>query len=937
MSESLIGSREVLSQRILMATADSYDVAINEADISFGQDGVVLAEAGKVGPPREPSTTTDVAVAVNGDANASATNQAQVGILNSTVSMGLNATITASAVSDLAAKATAVTGNTTSVAAYQGPVGAIVNDGQAAAAEVTPAANGTDISVGKNGVIKATLDASAQAISRSITGNAGASADVGQAAAVYDVGIEAGEGTSLTAAAKVGLDTKAGLDPVDASTNVTGNVVAQSGSRGADGTRIAGIYDSGAKAIEISFGKSATIAAGTQASLTSTGQTVTGDSQAGNGAELVAGIASNSANSLAIKIGENGVLNTSANLSTGATAGTVSGDAKAITDIGTVAGIVGNGTTVSVGLDGSMAASAIATNTAQAKSTTAVNEVKAQIDNDQVLGIAIEKLSFGSDASSLTSVASSTQTAGAQLVGPADPPNVSAKVGSGDRVVGIANTTVAIGENLTENANANLARANLQGTATAQGVGSPGEVKAKAGVGSTVAGLQGGSLSVGKNVFNAAGVVPGTIDAYATSVLDAQATSVSGVSQAKAGSSGMQSGPATVDGIASNPISIGESGKVSGLTDARVSAAATSVNADASAQAGMVSRGIVDTPISIGKNGGVTGSSGASAPINGVATSTTTTGNAQSGLDLWGDGIKQSMATISIGEAGNALGTSAMGGGARAQTVTGWANTAARLSSDGIDLGQGAPITPSTPNGGTAIKVGTVGNVAGTTVIGTLNPVTNRLETPISAETTTGDATASASFEAAGIAKRGLVTPGDAEPLTNGRSLIQAGPLGGNISGTAEAGGQTSALGVSGQANASTTARLDGIDGSGGLDLQAGLIGTNLVQGKASGAFETKSITVNGDATAVGETTAFGILGDGLGKILLSGNLEAMAALTNTVMAMTTTGNASATANTHVVGLQGYDVQILGSGTLTASALSNTSSFASTVNGSVNV
>ena len=911
-----------------MATADSTNVAINEADLSFGLDAAVLAEAGKVGPPRQPNTTTDVAATVNGDANAAATNQAQVGILNSTVAVGLNGTVNAAAVSDLAAKATAVTGTTTAVADYQGPVGAIVNTGLV---------SGTDLSVGKNGIVNATADATAQAIARSITGDAAASADVGQAAALFDISLKAGEGTSLNATAKVGLDTKAGLDPADGSTNVTGNVVAQSGTRDPDGTRVVGIYDSGARTVEISFGKSASITAGAQANLSSTGQTVTGDAQAGNAAELVAAIASDNPNSLEVKIGENGPINAAASLSTAAGASTVSGDARAITDIGTVAGIVGKGATVSIGLDGAVAASAVATNTASAASTTAVNEVRAQIDNDQVLGIAIEKLSIGSDASSLTALASSTQAATAQLVGPADPPNAVAKVASGDRVVGIADTSVSIGENLTENATANLARANLSGAAVAQGVGSPGQTTAKAGVGSQVAGLQGSSLSVGKNVLNPAGVVPGTIDAYATSNLDARATSVSGISTAKAGSMGMQMAPATVEGIASTPVWIGENGNVSGLTGSVVNAAATSVNADAMAQAGMVSRGVFDSTINIGKNGAVSGVSGVGSPITGNASSSTTTGNAQSGLGLEGDGIKQLMATISIGEAGSVTGSATMAGGASATTVTGWANTAAQLSNDGIDLGQGAPITPSTPNGGTAIKVGTLGNVSGSSVIGTLNPLTNRLETPVSAETTTGDATATADFEAAGIAKRGLVTPGEVETQTNGRSLIQAGPLGGSISGQSQAGGQTSALAVSGQANASTSARLDGIDGSGGLDLQAGLIGNNLVQGKANGAFETKSITVTGDATASGDATAFGILGDGMGKILLSGNLEAMAALTNTVMAMTTTGNASAFANTQVVGLQGYDVQILGSGTLTASAMSNTSSFASTVNGSVNV
>lgn len=913
-----------------MATADSTNVAINEADLSFGLDATVLAEAGKVGPPRQPNTTTDVAASVNGDANAAATNQAQVGILNSTVSAGLNGTINASAVADLTAKATTVTGNTTAEAAYQGPVGGIVNTGLV---------TGTDLQVGKNGIVAATVDTTGQAIARSITGDAAAKADVGQAAALFDINLKAGEGTSLNATAKVGLDTKAGLDPADGSTNVTGNATAQSGSRDPDGTRIVGIYDSGARDLAISFGKSASISAGAQANLSSTGRTVTGDAKAGNDAELVAAIASDNPNSLDIAIGENGPINAAASLATTATAATVSGDAQAITDIGTVAGIVGKAATASIGLDGSVAASAVASNTATASSTTAVNEVRAQIDNDQVLGIAIDKLSIGSDATSLTSLASSSQSATAQLVGPGDPPNAVAKVASGDRVVGIADTSVSIGENLTENANANLARANLSGTAIAQGVGSPGEVKARAGVGSQVAGLQGSSLSVGKSVLNPAGVVPGTIDAYATSNLDARATSVSGTSTAKAGSMGMQMGPATVEGIASSPVWIGENGNVSGLTGSLVNAAASSVNADASAQAGMVSRGIFDSGISVGKNGVINGVSGVGTPISGIATSTTTTGNAQSGLGLEGDGIKQLMATISVGEAGSVAGISTMAGGASAKTVTGWATTAAGLSSDGIDLGMGvgAAVSPSTPSGGTAIKIGTVGSVSGSSVIGTLNPLTNRLETPISAETTTGDATTTADVQAAGIAKRGLITPIDAQPTTNGRALIQAGPLGGSISGVSQAGAQTSSLAVSGQANATTTARLDGIDGSGGLDLQAGLIGNNLVQGKASGAFETKSITVNGDATANGGATAFGILGDGLGKILLSGNLEAMAALTNTVMAMTTTGNASATANTQVVGLQGYDVQILGSGTLTASAMSNTSSFASTVNGSVNV
>jgi hypothetical protein len=122
-NRNLIGSQHVSLQKLIMASAESYDVAIHQAKISFGENGVVTAEAGKVGPPRQPSTTTDVAASVNGDATAAASNTAQVGILDSSVAMGLNGTITASAVADLAAKATTTTGNTGASANFSGPVG----------------------------------------------------------------------------------------------------------------------------------------------------------------------------------------------------------------------------------------------------------------------------------------------------------------------------------------------------------------------------------------------------------------------------------------------------------------------------------------------------------------------------------------------------------------------------------------------------------------------------------------------------------------------------------------------------------------------------------------------------------------------------------------------------------------------------------------------
>jgi hypothetical protein len=66
-------------------------------------------------------------------------------------------------------------------------------------------------------------------------------------------------------------------------------------------------------------------------------------------------------------------------------------------------------------------------------------------------------------------------------------------------------------------------------------------------------------------------------------------------------------------------------------------------------------------------------------------------------------------------------------------------------------------------------------------------------------------------------------------------------------------------------------------------------------------------------------------------SLTLSGNLDAIAQLSNTVTASSVTGNATASATSSVVGLSGYDVQILGSGVINASAISNSVVTASSV------
>jgi hypothetical protein len=80
---------------------------------------------------------------------------------------------------------------------------------------------------------------------------------------------------------------------------------------------------------------------------------------------------------------------------------------------------------------------------------------------------------------------------------------------------------------------------------------------------------------------------------------------------------------------------------------------------------------------------------------------------------------------------------------------------------------------------------------------------------------------------------------------------------------------------------------------------------------------------------------AYGIFGGGSDTISVNGGISAIAQLSNTVTATSVSGNAVATAISDAVGLSGYNVSIIGSGTLNASATSNSQSLASSVAGRV--
>jgi hypothetical protein len=73
-----------------------------------------------------------------------------------------------------------------------------------------------------------------------------------------------------------------------------------------------------------------------------------------------------------------------------------------------------------------------------------------------------------------------------------------------------------------------------------------------------------------------------------------------------------------------------------------------------------------------------------------------------------------------------------------------------------------------------------------------------------------------------------------------------------------------------------------------------------------------------------------GLIGDG-NTAKLDGNVTGIATLSNTVLATTVSGSATAIANSNAVGIGGYDINILKDGVITASATSNTIATANTV------
>jgi len=388
------------------------------------------------------------------------------------------------------------------------------------------------------------------------------------------------------------------------------------------------------------------------------------------------------------------------------------------------------------------------------------------------------------------------------------------------------------------------------------------------------------------------------------------------------------SSAARVTGINGVDLTVGQNaGTIFGQATSTVSAAASTSGSItgagvATATAYQTATGVQDTTTTIGGDGNLTGLS----TLNGSATasnvgnvSTSTLDNSIANLTLNGTGVSQAADPTVIGGSGSVIGQALVNGGSTAQAVNGAANGTADITTMGLNLN----------NAASDITIGKSGSITGFAVTGGVTGSTLTDQVDLIASTTNGAANAGGSFDTTGILGAGTGT------------VLTAGPNGGNIFGTAIGGAKViaststgAALTGIGDTNAFAASGATDIVGIQNVNMFGGQVGTNNIVGSGFGKFDSAATSVNGTADAVSNVNVNGILGSAGNAITTSGNVNAQATLSNTVVASTVTGAATATAVSNAVGLSGYNVTIIGSGNLIAGANSSTLTTASSNNGS---
>ncbi len=288
--------------------------------------------------------------------------------------------------------------------------------------------------------------------------------------------------------------------------------------------------------------------------------------------------------------------------------------------------------------------------------------------------------------------------------------------------------------------------------------------------------------------------------------------------------------------------------------------------------------------------------------------------------------------SVIVGGSGNITATALSEGEAVSSNVTGSSLALSDSNSIGISLlsvvdnrESNTPATtsePTTTRYSSDIAIGDTGNILSTGL--------SNLKS--AAETITGESQSATNLDAFGIFGSVVFTAQqESEASPTNLPVITAGPNGGNIIGNAVGLVSTESSSVKGNSTSNTLAELGGLFD---VTLTGGQVaGDNRISGFAIGDLETAASTITGNAAATSEATASGIFYSTAdpGSINVNGNINAIAQLSNTVTASTVTGDATANVTNSVVGIGNANITIGQSGSITASAVSNSTAIAQSI------
>jgi hypothetical protein len=813
------------------------------------------------------------------------------------------------------------------VTGSQSAIAGSINSDSAANASIAQAIGisqpaGESIAVGATGSILGTVDLNQQARSTSVAASANADAIT---AAAFGIAINADSGSISTGgsgsiqglalintsavATTVGnnaaldgatavqqLGTAAGLD-LTASTASAPTVVI-----GGLGEVIGAVAASGSATASTTGAGNSSATAGTYDPVTDVVGTLSGlRTTFGTPAVQVAGVASVSGS-------VNADFKAIASSVLGTAEANVNGSAMAIGD--PTSGVGGG--QISIGDDGVFSASADLTSIAQAGTTNGDATARIASIGQSVVGTALD--GNGTIGLSIGGNGRLTSSATARQIGSSSSTNGSATTsfeGAGPSFIqGISSSDIAVGGSITGlDATASLI---ANGSATAV----LGAASAEATSGYRTVGFDQAALSV-------AGSSSGGIRASGDAAVQLIAQSTNGDA-----TTFLQEGDARGLSIISNPggILIGrDADRLDADARQTIRMAASSVNGNlAQAVLGdMRSYGAEDGPAGAGGGGGI--SVGASAVVDITSTNLVDLSANNVGSSSSNGEAKATLLGSSFGsEAARQIGISIADQGLIQATAT----SAGRLAAQSVNGNASAIVDPSN----SFTTIGIVGSDDSGIAAGADGDIraaarmhgTGGSNTPYLLQATSASGNADASFDSAG----GDISTVAVTTFING-TTINTGTATGDLSADATSSVGLYATSTSGNATASFAENAAGKSQVSAIvdsDVRAGSSGRNRVDANAALDLLLNAQTVNGAATATGNSAVYGIT-DGFtpttggDSIQLAGDISAQARFSNTALARSVQGTATSTANNaNVLGVNGYDLTLIGSGGLTGAA-----------------